>query len=368
VNPYGREDLVAVIMAGGSGTRFWPLSDGERPKQFLKLFGDRTMLQQTYDRLRGLVPPERTLVLTNRRFVATVRSQLPEVPPENIVGEPVARDTAAAVALGAVICRRRFGNPVMVVLPADHLIRPVEVFQRAVLSAARAARGGQGSKLYTFGIVPTYPATGYGYLSCGEKVSDDGIEHYRLLQFREKPDQKTAEAYLEAGNFFWNSGIFVWTADSILEEVARHLPQLAQGLLRAAEYYGTGRWDAVLRSVFNALPKVSIDYGVMEKAAAVFMVRAQFQWDDIGSWAALAKYLERGKAGNVVRGQLECLDASNNLVFCEDEREIMALIGVQDLVVVRCKGKTLIVHRSRAEDVKKIVENMREMSREVGAG
>src|SRR5690606_508928 len=213
--------LVAVVIAGGSGTRFWPLSTAQRPKQFLALFGERTLLQATVDRLRGLVPPERTLVVTAARFGSTVQGQLPHIPGRNIIGEPEGRDTAAAIALAAVISRRRFGDAVMVVLPADHVVEPVYEFHGAVLSAAAGARG--TGRLYTFGIPPAYPATAYGYLQAGEPVPQPAtagngrpLRHYRVERFREKPPREVAEVYVRAGNHFWNSGMFVGSVETWL--------------------------------------------------------------------------------------------------------------------------------------------------------
>lgn len=354
-------DTAAVIIAGGSGTRFWPLSSENRPKQFLALFGERTMLQETCARLHGIVVPNRIVVVTNRKHVASVRKQLPEVPAENVVGEPVAKDTAAAVTLGALICRLRFGNPVMAVLPADHYISPVEAFRRTLQSAMSAARNGSNGckRLYTIGITPTYPAIGYGYLLRGERIrEDDGMEHFRVKAFKEKPDVDTARRYLESGNCFWNSGMFVWTADDLLARVEEFLPQHAENLSRAIAYYGSPQWRKALERAMEPLAKISIDFGVMEKADNVCMVKAGFAWSDVGSWPALAQYMEKDRSGNATRGRVECLDASNNLVFSDNQREIVALVGVHDLVVVRCRGMTLVVHRDRAEDVKKIVARM----------
>lgn len=352
-------ELVAAILAGGSGTRFWPLSTEERPKQFLQLIGDRTMLQQTFDRLRGLVPADRVLVLTGARFVERVRQELPELPPEHVIGEPLPRDTAAAVALAGVLAKARFGpEHAMVVLPADHMIRPVDRFQQAVRSAAQGAL--ESGALYTFGIAPAYPATGYGYLECGEPLDRlDGIEHFRLLRFKEKPDLKTAEAYLRRGGFFWNSGMFAWGVETLLEAIARHLPEHANALQPLAGYDASPAWERRLKEAFLALPKLSIDYGLMEKAEDVRMVKAPFEWSDVGGWGALGAFLPTDRHGNAVQGEFHGIDAANNLVYCDSEEETVALIGVHDLVVVRAGSRTLIVHRDKVEDVKKLVEQMR---------
>ena len=351
-------DLVAVIMAGGAGTRFWPLSTEEKPKQFLRLFGDRSLLQKSFDRISGLIPNERIIVLTNKSFVGLVREQLPDIPEENIIAEPIRRDTAAAVCLGAVLCRRRFGNPVIITLAADHMIEPVDVFQKTLLSAARLAA--ETRALYTFGIQPTYPATSYGYLELGPKVAgDEGIEHFKLISFKEKPDIATARRYLESKRFCWNSGMFVWATESILREIEAHLPGHVKAVSAAIKFDRTRRWPEALNQAFRTLKTISIDYAVMEKASEVRCVTAKFSWSDVGGWEALKDYLPQDEGGNYFRGLIVTRDAKGNLVFCEDPDETVMLIGVDDLVAVRTGGKTLIVHKDRTEEIKKLVRSLK---------
>jgi mannose-1-phosphate guanylyltransferase len=350
-------DLVVVIMAGGAGTRFWPLSTEELPKQFLDLFGDRTLLQKSYDRVANLVPPERILVLTNAAFVSMVKEQLPEIPGRNIVGEPARRDTAAAVGLAAFLCRRRFGNPVIATLTADHLIEPVDLFQKTLLSAALKAA--EDHSLYTFGIVPTYAATGYGYLERGAKIGDDGgIEHFRLLRFKEKPDRETARQYVESGRFYWNSGMFVWTANAIIKEMKKHLPGHVKALSKAVSFDQTAQWEETLRQAFESIHRVSVDFGLMEKAEHVCCVASDFFWNDVGGWLALRSCLTDDGAGNCSRGKALTLDSTGNMVFCQDPDETIMLVGVEDLVIVRAGSRTLIAHKDRTEDIKKLVEEM----------
>jgi mannose-1-phosphate guanylyltransferase len=346
-------DLCVVIMAGGAGTRFWPASTRARPKQFLRLFGDRSLLQQSYDRVASIVGPARTIVVTAKDFVALVREQLPELPPENVVGEPERKDTAAAVALAALLVQQRFGDAVMAVLTADHLIGPVEEFQRTLSSAARAASA--GGVLYTFGVEPDHPATGYGYLELGAELpTDDGVRHHALARFVEKPTREKAEGYLATGRFLWNSGMFVWRASAILDELQRHVPgHLAA--LRPAVAAGTA--DA-LAAAFAAVPRVSIDYAVMEKAKNVRVARARFDWSDVGSFPSLFDHLPRDDAGNAARGRLVAQDAADNLVFSEDADDLFALVGVQGLVVVRAGRRTLVAPRARAEEVKQLVARL----------
>ncbi len=350
-------DLVAVIMAGGSGTRFWPLSTADRPKQFIPLLGERTMLQQTWDRLDGWLPPERVLVLTGARFVDTVRAQLPRIPVDNVIGEPVPRDTAGAVGLAAALCRGRFGDPVMAVLTADHRIEPAAAFREALASAARGAAAGDA--LYTFGIDPAYAATGYGYLEAGDTVVDDGgIVHVTLRRFCEKPDAETARAFVASGRHAWNSGMFVWRTAAIWRQLEAHLPDHARLLAPLADADGTAGWPRALAAAFEPLPRISIDYGVMEKADDVRIVRARFEWSDVGGWLALERFLDADGDDNRARGSLHARGASHNLVFCEDPDETVALVGVRDLVVVRSGDRTLVVHRDAAEEIKALVRRM----------
>lgn len=347
------KSLVAVIMAGGMGTRFWPLSTPSRPKQFVTLFGERSLLQMSFDRLRGLVPPERVLVLTNAAHVSLVREQLPELPDGHVIGEPIRRDTAAAVALAAVLVRERFGDSVILTLTADHIIEPTELFQQNLLSAARQVAS--ADVFYTFGIRPTFPATAYGYLETGAAVAvDGGIEHYELRQFREKPDLETARRYVDSGRFLWNSGMFVWKAAVILEEVRAWLPGHYEALHPLGAQDGKPGWQVALEKAFSAIRPISIDYGVMEKTRTPLRcVASRFSWRDVGGWPALGDLLDKDSDGNAIRGRLKAVGASGNLVFSETPDETVALIGVEGLIVVRSGNRTLV---ARKEDVDKIRE------------
>lgn len=354
-------DLVVVIMAGGAGTRFWPASTESRPKQFLSFFGERTLLQQSFDRVASLVPPERVLVLTQERFRPLVRAQLPEVPEHNVVGEPERKDTAAAIALAAVLIAHRFGDVPMAVLTSDQLIEPTHAFQQTLAAALRGARASRA--LYTFGIAPTFAATGYGYLELGDEVqtdagADEGVRHFVLRRFVEKPDEERARAYLDSGRFLWNSGMFVWSTSAILGEYERQLPGHLQALRPVATLAGGDAFATGLAQAFATLPRVSVDYGILEGAARVHCVRSDFGWSDVGGFLALGDHLPLDDAGNAHRGHLHTLDAQSNLVFAEDADETFALIGVSDLVVVRSGKRTLIVPKARAEEIKKLVERL----------
>jgi mannose-1-phosphate guanylyltransferase len=353
-------DWVAVIMAGGTGTRFWPLSTSEKPKQFLKLFDDRSLLQKSVERIADLIPPERILVLTNASFVTLVREQLPQIPADNVIGEPLKRDTAAAICLGAALCRKRFGNPLMVVLTADHIIEPRHLFQKVLIFAAKAAR--ESDALYTLGIRPTFPAVGYGYLELGERVeTEGGIEHFQLRRIKEKPDGETAAAYIQSGQYLWNSGMFLWNSDTIIREIQNHLPDHWRAIAEAVLHDRTPLWQEALRQAFDRVKPISIDYGVMEKATQVRCVASTFSWTDLGGWLALADFLDRDRDDNCCRGQVLTLDATGNIVFCENRDDLVMLVGVDDLVVVRAGARTLIARKDRVEEIRKLVQNLEQL-------
>ena len=352
-----KTELGAIIVAGGSGTRFWPLSTPERPKQFLTLFGERSMLQETFDRVSGIVPAKRVLIVTGDNFVDLVRRQLPELPPRNVIGEPVPRDTAAAMTLGTIVFRKRFGNLPLLIMPADHVISPVEQFRKTVLSAAKAAV--EDGAIYTLGIKPAWPSSSYGYLEYGPRVrSDGGVEHFELVRFKEKPDLATAQRYLEDGRFYWNSGIFVWTPDVILEEIRDFLPEHYSRLMPMADLDDSTLKRKALKEAYEPLRKISIDFGVMEQSGRVRVIRADFNWSDVGGWLAIESFLEEDGAGNRVRGEIQSHDAAGNIVYCDTPEETVALVGVKNLVVVRAGNCTLVVHKDRTEEIKHLVQQM----------
>jgi mannose-1-phosphate guanylyltransferase len=340
-------NLYAVIMAGGSGTRFWPASRRTRPKQFLPIAGDLPMIVETHRRLEGLVPDERILVVAGEAHVPLVRSALPTLPVENLLAEPVGRNTAPCVALAAFEIQRRAPDSVQAILPADHVIRPAEAF-RASLRAA-AVEAWENEHLLTFGIEPTFPATGYGYIEAGAIVREvHGIPVRAVARFVEKPDEDRARAFIASGKFFWNGGIFVWRTSTILDELAAHLPALHHALASAD--------PRRLGAVYPRLRGEAIDTGVMEKSARVRMLPIPYEWSDVGSWTALPDVHGRDAAGNCVAGDTELVveDARDCIVYGEDGR-LTALLGVSDLIVVHTQDATLVCPRSRAQDVRRIV-------------
>lgn len=352
--------LVVVILAGGAGTRFWPASTSKKPKQFLKLTGDRSLIQLSYDRIKDIIPAARVLVVTSKKFVPTVKRALPELPKANVIGEPMRRDTAAAVTLATFLVHERFGPSTLAVLTADHLIRPPQDFQGALLSAAR--RAASAKNVYTFGIPPTSPATGYGYLEVGDQIlmdvlpSGGAVGHHAVLSFHEKPDLATAEQYLKAKRFFWNSGMFVFHTDYMRQTMRFLLPEHVEAIEPVTKAKKLS--PAALAKAFEPLPMISIDKGVMEKLETTMCVRASFDWSDVGGFPALAPHLSRDDKHNAIRARLRARDASGNVVWCEDPNEVVALIGVKDLVVVRAGKRTLVVPIDKAEDIKKLVETL----------
>jgi mannose-1-phosphate guanylyltransferase len=345
----------AMIMAGGGGTRFWPRSRKCRPKQFLTLAGDRSLLQMALDRLEATVPSERTWVITGAAYVEETRRQLPQLLSERVVGEPVGRDTAAAVGLGAALIARDDPDAVMIVTPADHVIEPVQEFRRAVHVAAQMAIENPAA-LVTFGIPPTYPATGYGYIHRGEVVANrQGIDVCRVKQFKEKPAADVAEQYVASGEYYWNSGIFVWRAATVLAALRQSEPELHAALSRLADAWPTPGRDEALRTTYPTLKRISIDFAVMEKSREVLVVRAPYKWDDVGSWLAL----ERMNPQDADRNTIQAIHAglkTSGCVIVGDAGRLIATAGVKDLLIVQDGDATLVADRNDENAVKQLVE------------
>jgi len=349
-----KSDLYALVLAGGSGERFWPYSRRARPKQLLKLFSDHTMLEETIARLGGAVPPDRVFVLTNREQEAAVRAACAGLPPDNIVAEPAKRDTAPAVALGVGLVLRRDPQAVMAVLPADHLIKDGAAFRADLQAGAQAAA--ESGALLTIGIKPTWACPGFGYIEQGVRVGDGEPAIYEVKRFREKPAPEMAETFLKQGNFRWNAGMFIWSIPAIMGELTKHAPALADFVARMRT---ADNLTALLASDFPGLPKISVDYAIMEKAARVLELEASFDWDDVGSWVAVAKYLGQHDAGNAANSPLTTQDSANNIVFTAGQKHV-ALAGVQDLIVIDTGDALLVCHRSEAENIKKLVPRVPE--------
>src|SRR6266404_216587 len=347
------KQMYALILAGGSGERFWPLSRRSLPKQLLRLISDRTLLEETIGRLEGLIPAERIVILTNVDQEKGVRATLKQVPQCNIIAEPAKRDTAAAVALGVAWVAARDHNATMVVLPADHVIKDTAAFQKTIRNAARAAE--EKSALVTIGIRPTSPHPGFGYIEMGDAIpGNPGL--FRVVRFREKPNVDLAESFIRKGNFRWNAGMFVWTVPTILTEFNRHAPEFGRFI---AMMSGPGAFEKNWSEKFSKLPRTSFDYAVMEHADRVLLLEAQFDWDDVGGWQAVARYFPKDARGNAANCGLTTLEAGDNIVF-DDAGNNVALLGVNNLIVVRTRDAVLVCHRHHAEKIKNLVAKLPE--------
>ena len=352
--------LHALIMAGGSGTRFWPASRASKPKQLLDLVGGKTMIQATLERLDGLVSDADVLVMTNQSLVDAIVAQLPSVPPQGIIGEPHKRDTAPCVGVAAALLGHRDSEATMIVMPADHVISPTEAFHHAVKHAVQIVERDPDC-LVTFGIPPSYPAQTFGYIERGEPLGIGAGETraFAVHQFREKPSLETAEQYLAAGNFMWNSGIFVWKAKTILAALQRFEPELFEHVQRVEHAIGTSGFDTALEAAFDAIKGISIDYAVMERYEKVAVIEAPFSWDDVGSWGSLARMACTDDHGNAVMGKHLGIDTTGTIIRSNDHHLVVTL-GVRDLVVVHTDDATLIARKDDEESIREVVKLLRE--------
>lgn len=344
--------LYAIILAGGTGTRLWPRSRTEHPKQFLDLVSERTMLQETYDRITPLVPNANVFVITGWRYVDDVHAQLPYVPKSQIIGEPEGRGTAPPVALAAMLLRERDPEAVTLILPADHVIPNADLLRKAFASAAHVANDGY---LVTLGITPTFAETGYGYIEAGDALPNGyGMPVLRVRRFLEKPNLETAQEFLQRGNYFWNSGIFIWRSDKILEEFSRHVPQTYS---RMETIVARGVNDIAFSDLWRGLDNETIDYAIMEKAANVAMIPLDAGWNDVGSWTALFELIKRDADNNAVHGNHIGINTQSSMIY--GSKRLVATIGLEKMIVIDTDDALLICPLDRAQDVKKIVDELK---------
>jgi len=349
----------ALIMAGGRGERFWPKSRRNFPKQFLSLTDDgRTMIQLTVERISSLVNLEDIFVSTNRDYRELVLKQLPGIPEENVLCEPVGRNTAPCIGLGAVHVEKKYGDALMMVLPSDHLIKYNKMFLSTLKEGCDIAQ--QDESLVTIGITPDYPETGYGYIKFNP---DESCGHaYVVERFVEKPSLEVAKEYLETEEYLWNSGMFIWKASAILDNIRRFLPQMYDGLQMICASIGSEEHEIVMERVFPQFESVSVDYGIMEKASHIFILPGTFGWDDVGSWLAVARIKKSNENGNVVDGNIITINSKNNII--QGSRKLIAAVGVEDLIVVDTDDATLICDKDSAGDIKKVLENLKICNRD----
>lgn len=365
----GAPPRVAVIMAGGAGERFWPYSRRRRPKQLLRLTGEKPMLTEAVERIARRIPRERVFIIAGESLRRPILGALgPDFPRENVIAEPEARNTAPCLALAAAVIRQRFGpgGATMAVLTADHLIEPDDVFLRQVDEACTAAE--RSGALVMFGVPPTEPHTGFGYIECGRARPEFAPGAYEVLRFREKPNAETARQFLEAGNFFWNSGMFFWTTAALLEAFAAHQPAMARAIERLEAAWGAPRRKAEAREAFASMEKLPIDVAILERAANRLCLRAEFRWEDIGSWTALSRIRPPDTQGNVVMADLTALDTRDCVFFAPPggrRRVHIAALGVSGLIVVVTDGAVLVASRDRAQDIKSLLAALRDKRKDL---
>ena len=348
--------ITAVIMAGGRGERFWPKSRNSCPKQFLSLTSDgETMIQKTINRLRPIVEAEDIFIVTNAAYKCLVKDQLPDVPEENILAEPCARNTAPCIAFAAAVIGKKYDDAVMLVLPSDHLIGYENIYVKTLKKAVSVAE--QGKNLVTIGITPTYPETGYGYINFGAESG----EAYEVERFVEKPDLATAKKYLASGKYLWNSGMFVWKISSIMANLKEFMPDIYEGALRIGDSFGTPDFEETLVKEFTAFTSESIDFGIMEKASDIYTLPGSFGWDDVGSWLAVERINETDDDKNYINGDVITVDSKRTTV-CGGKR-LIAAIGTRDIIIVDTDDVLLVCSKNNTQDVKKVIAQLKEHGR-----
>nr|MBC7246001.1 NTP transferase domain-containing protein [Chloroflexota bacterium] len=347
--------LYGVILAGGGGTRLWPLSRMKQPKHLLALYSDDTMLAQTCARVQPLIPNDHLMVITVAEHAQAVRDELPTIPSANFVVEPIGRGTAPCIGLMALLIHKRDPDAIMISLHADHVVEDEQGFRRALRAAVRTA---EDDHLITLGIQPTYPETGYGYIERGAllgRVGDQDV--YRVERFTEKPDLGIACSFVQSGRYFWNSGIFVWKVSAILREMRRLLPELYAQLMELEPVLDTPKQAEAIERIWPTVRSVSIDVGIMERASDVVVIPADFGWSDVGCWSSVASLLPADNEGNVVQGEQIVLDCKDTFVYSSGR--LVAVLGLQGMIVIDAGDAVLVCPKERAQDVKKVVEELK---------
>lgn len=352
-------NTTALIMAGGRGERFWPKSRKNMPKQFLSLTDDgKTMIQLTVERISPMVKIEDVYVATNKDYKSLVLEQLPGLPEQNVLCEPVGRNTAPCIGLGAMHIAKKYDDAMMFVFPSDHLIKFNKMFIRTLQDACDVAK--KDDNLVTIGIVPDYPETGYGYIKFDSQISDGNA--YKVERFVEKPSLEVAKEYLATEEYLWNSGMFIWKTSSILKNLQKFMPETFESLKRIQDAIGTEHEETVLEKEFYGIQSQSIDYGIMEKADDIYILLGAFGWDDVGSWLAVERIKKTNEFGNVVSGNIITVNTHNCVI--QGENKLIATVGLEDMIVVDTEDATLICSKDHAGDIKKVLENLKICNRE----
>ena len=347
--------VTALIMSGGKGERFWPRSRVNMPKQFLSLTDDgKTMIQLTVERISPIVDIKDVYIATNENYRELVKTQLPGLPEENILCEPIGRNTAPCIGLGAVHVAKKNEDAIMIVLPSDHLIKNNEIFKDTFVNACNIAK--QGSNLVTVGITPNYPETGYGYIKYNKSDVLDGS--FAVERFVEKPDLENAKKYVDDGTYLWNSGMFVWKTSTILDCFKKYMPSTYEGLMTIKDSVGTSDEEKVLKEVFPTLESQSVDYGIMEKASDIYTLAGNFGWDDVGSWLAVGRIKENDDKGNVVNGNVVTINTENCVI--EGDKKLIATVGLRDMIIVDTPDATLVSTKENAGEIKQVLAKLRE--------
>ena len=350
--------LFAVIMAGGSGTRFWPWSREKKPKHARNIHGKKSLLYETVRRVSSTIPVNNVFIVTTQTQTEITRNILPDIPEENIIAEPFGRDTAPCIGLAASIINQKCSDAVMAVMPADHIIKPEDKFTSTLEIAYTMAK--DSSSLITLGIKPDNPSVHYGYIHRGDtKQVVNGIPVYDVSEFKEKPDKDTALKYLDTGEYYWNSGIFVWSTKTILACIKQFMPELSSGLSRIQQSLNTPEMTNVIEEEYRQFEKISIDYGIMEKAKDVKVIGTDFSWDDVGTWKALERLNEQDDAGNTVIAKHSGINTNNCIIIGENDH-LITTANVSDLIIVQTKDATLICNKNKDEDIKELVKKLKE--------
>jgi mannose-1-phosphate guanylyltransferase len=346
-------NLFAVIMAGGVGSRFWPRSKEKLPKQLLNIFGNRTMIQETVSRLNGIVEFKNLYVITNKVQKEEIIKQLPLLPPENVIDEPFGRNTAACIGLASIIIKAKVENAITIILPADHIIKDIEEFHQTIIQAAEFADKSGG--LVTIGIKPLRPETGYGYIQIEENAVADNV--HKVYTFAEKPNYATAVRFLESGDFYWNSGMFIWRVDAILNEIEKYMPDLYEGLNELIPNLESPEFNQKLVNVYGKLRNISIDYGIMEKSRNVYLTKGEFSWSDVGSWEEVYQLSDKDENGNAIVGNVFTEMTVDSYIYSPEK--FTSVIGVDNLIIINSEDALLVCRRDQSQEVKKIVDHLK---------